>query len=413
MKKSFLPLKWIPTVYIMQSIPFALAILVAPILYKNYQWTNTKITFFTSLFILPWILKFIFAPAIEQFATKKFFTWTTQLAIGIFVFLLGLEIIFFKSFILSIILFFLMAISGAIHDINADGIYLDALTKEEQANFIGIRTIFYQVGTLLCQGVFIWLVGRYLFIGKEIVWASAFVCLSIFIFLMALYNRKVIPSSALVKPNITFLTNYSNVIKGFLELPQLSSIILFLIFYQFPSIQLTRIAPLFMMDSVNQGGLHLPVESIGYLFGVIGIISMLVGVTISGILLARFELRKCLIIFAIITVLTNSSYLFLIYSSAHLFNITACVIISELGYGLSNGAYMFYLVALFSKRNNSMSLYAIGTALMLFGNFLAGITSGYFQALLGYQGFFSWILIAGIGSVLLAFVIKNAAHRAN
>lgn len=401
--------RWVLTVYLMQGVPFAIASAVSPILFKDFGFSNSLIAFYTSLFILPWIFKFFFAPAFEKTSAKRAYTVGMQFLMAIFVLLIAINIYFSNSFYVNCLLFLMLAFAGSIHDINSDGLYLEALNYQTQASMIGIRSICYQIGKLLCQGGLIYGVGFFIAsLGKTNTWSIAFALLALGILLAAAYNKKIlsdcIPLNTTADANSEGLLNaYKNVLKEFRDLTHLVPAVIFIFVYNFPEVQILKIFPLFMLDKTQVGGLGLGIDYVGILFGVIGVGSMLLGITLSGFILARVSLRKSLVPFTIFATVANLSYLLLaILPSPSIWLITTCVIVGQLGYGLSNGAYMLYLINIISKKHYTMSLYAIGTAIMLLGNMIAGSFSGYLQSILGYPGFFTWIIFAGVGMTLLA-----------
>jgi len=392
----------------MQGLPFALVASVSPVLYKEFGFDNSEIAFYTSLFTLPWVCKFFFSPALEPFASKRNFTLITQFLMAGLILVLALTVYAAKSIYLSGSVFTLIALAGSIHDINSDGLYLVSLDLPAQAKMIGIRTLFYQSGKLLCQSGMIYLVGLFaLSFASQTVWPLAFGVLAVCVFVLALYNYRYIPvdqvaagESASGRNNL--FSSYKTVFSELRQIPHLTAAIVFLLLYNLPESQLIKMLPLFMLDQIQQGGLGLNVADVGIVYG-ISVISMLIGVTLSGFWLNQFTLKKCLIPFTVAAALGNLGYLLLkIYSAHTMWQISLCVIIAQFFYGLSNGAYMLYLIRIFAQGRYAMSLYAVGTAIMLLGVMLAGGVCGFMQSLLGYTGFFIWIAIAGIGISCLA-----------
>lgn len=399
--------KWVPSVYLMQGLPFTFVATVSSVIYKNFGFNNSEIAFYTSLFTLPWILKFFLAPALENIASKKTMIFAMQFIFAILTLVLATSFYLTNYldlwFYLTCFIFSMTAVVGAIHDINADGLYLAILDYPTQARFIGVRTVCYHLGRLLCQAGVIVLAGILIEpLGKEKSWELVLFLLSILLFFIAYYNKKSLPQD-ITAPQTTTLHSYKNVITEFRKLPHLTAVIIFILFYQLPDTQTIKIIPLFMLDKIEQGGLGLSVDQVGLISGGIGVVTMLLGVTVSGFLLARLTLKKCLVPFTIISALLNLSYLFIVFNlTLSLWQITLFISLAQFGFGLSNGIYMFYLVTRFSHQTYSMSLYAMGTAIMLLGAMIAGGISGYLQSILGYQYFFIWIALLGLFMTIMA-----------
>jgi PAT family beta-lactamase induction signal transducer AmpG len=389
---------WIPGMYVMQGLPFALVSIVSPVLFKDFNFSNTSIALYTSLFTLPWVLKFLMAPALERF-DKRNLVLAIQLNMATLTILLALSLYLTAWYYLASLLFITIAFMGAIYDIHSDGLYLHLLSFRNQASLIGIRSLFYQLGRIVCRFGLLFIVGYCsASLGKERTWSLAFLLLALFIFAITFYQHKNLPQHIQTPVSEN---PYRLVLNEFLQLPQLINASIFLLLYEMPEAQLMKIVPLYIMDKISQGGLGLNVEDVGIIYGGIGMCAMLLGITLSGMLLNHYTLRTCLIPFTVISALGYINYLSLNHYH-HYWHIVFCIAFSAFGFGLGNGAYMLYLIKFFSKGTHAMSLYAIGTAIMLLGFMLSGSVSGYLQAWLGYNGFFSWVAIASVGTILLA-----------
>ncbi|CAN5338191.1 MFS transporter [soil metagenome] len=400
--------RWIPTIYIMQGLPFGLVVLASPILYKTFGINNIAIAFYTSLFILPWMLKFFLAPALEDIATKKIFVCATQALLAIFTLMLAASLFNSNWFYLSLFLFAGMALVAAVHDITSDGMYLDHLDTSAQAKYVGIRSVFYQMGKFISQGLLIIFVGFLsVSIGAKPAWSLSLTILALIMILLAWFNQKTLPICQIepIKFNLkNILQSYQNVLNVIRKIPFLISTTIFIFFYNFSESQLVKIFPLFLLDNTAVGGLGLPIEKVGSIFGGALLFGMLTGVFLAGFILRRFTLKICLVPFSILAAASNIFYLLL---SKHIFtsfiSMLLGVFIAQLCFGLSNGAYMLYIINFSAKsKQYAMSLYAIGTGIMLGGMLVAGSISGYLQHYLGYNNFFIWIIIAGVGTVFLS-----------
>ncbi len=400
--------QWIPGVYFMQGLPFALVALVSPVLYKEFGLDNAKIALFTSLFALPWVFKFMLAPALERMTSRRNLTLYAQVIIAALILVLALVIYITQNIYVSSVAFLLIALFGAIHDVASDGLYLITLDLHAQSKMIGVRTVFYQLGCLLGQSGVVYFAGMLSwYVLSATVWPITFCVLAGLIFLIAFCNYKLIPATEKIPGWTNLFISYKRVVIEACQIKHLTAVIIFLLLYNLPEAQLLKIMPLFMLDQEHAGGLGFSMDEVG-IVSAVSVVSMLVGVTLSGYFLNRFKLKKCLVPFTIATALANLSYLLLLHWLRGVWGASLCIAIGQFFYGLSNGAYMLYLITLFSKGKYSMSLYALGTAIMLFGVVLSGAVCGYMQIVLGYPGFFLWIVSAGL---CLVFLAKYNAKR--
>ncbi len=153
------PWSWIPTLYFAEGLPNIAVATISVIMYKRMGISNGDITLFTSLLYLPWVIKPLWSPFVDILKTKYWWIVSMQLFIGIvfasIAFIIPLSF-FFQA---TLFFFWLLAFSSATHDIAADGFYMLALDSNSQAKFVGIRSTFYRLATIMGQGLLIILAG--------------------------------------------------------------------------------------------------------------------------------------------------------------------------------------------------------------------------------------------------------------
>ena len=243
-----------------------------------------------------------------------------------------------RFFYFSICIFFVTAIAASLHDTNSDGLYIVSLDKPAQAHFVGVRTLFYQVGKLAGKGGLVFIIGILIaYFGKPNAWQIGFILVACLIFIMALYHKKTLPH---VEKNFNYqplsltntLSSFKNVFKDFAQMPHLSGIIIFVIIYNLAEAQLFKIVPLFLLDKFNHGGLALSVKKVAVIYGTLGTVAMLLGVSLSGFLLAKIQLKKFLTPVTIFARLTNVGYFLLSYFSwHHLWQLGFFIALAEFG----------------------------------------------------------------------------------
>lgn len=387
------PIAWIVPAYLLQGIPYALVSTLAAIFYKNIHIPNGHITFYVSILLLPWAIKPIWSPWLERLSNQLRAVWFCQLLIGLLLALLSLVIFTPFYHIGSLFIFLLLAILGATYDVLSDSVYLHYLHLQAQAQYIGIRTIAYQVGRIIVQGGLVVLVGCLMkSYGLISAWSCVFILLSLLVLLLNAYQRT---GLGLVANHINNAPeNFLNVFASFFKLPHILIFLLFAFFYNLPEAQLQRILPLFLLA---KDGVHLSMNALGWCYGVCGTIAMLAGVVVSGILLAKYQKQQWLLKFSLLAALVNSGYVYLAYHPAthHLVVVLLIVAIAQFAFGLSNSAYMFCLLKKVSDSHFKMTYYAILTAVMALSFAVFGAASGMLQTYFGYPSFFLWVVLSG------------------
>lgn len=159
MQKKTSPWAWIPSLYLAEGLPYVAVMTISVIMYKRLGISNTDIALYTSWLYLPWVIKPFWSPFVDLLKTKRWWIVIMQLFIGA-----GLAGIAFMIpvpffFQATLAFFWLLAFSSATHDIAADGFYMLALNTNDQAKFVGIRSTFYRIATIMGQGVLIILAG--------------------------------------------------------------------------------------------------------------------------------------------------------------------------------------------------------------------------------------------------------------
>ena len=159
MKCKINPWKWIPTLYTAEGIPYVIVMSVATVMYERMGLSNAQIALYTSWLYLPWVIKPFWSPVVDLLRTKRWWIITMQLIIGAALGGLAFSMQLPHYLQCSLAMLWLMAFSSATHDIAADGFYMIALTKHEQAFFVGIRSTFYRIASIVGQGLLIMFAG--------------------------------------------------------------------------------------------------------------------------------------------------------------------------------------------------------------------------------------------------------------
>ena len=401
---------WIPTLYFSEGIPYVVVTSLSVVMYKNFGVSNGEIAFYTSWLSLPWVIKPLWSPLVDRFRTNRFWIVSLQLLIGVSLALVAFTVpgpAFFRG---SLALFWLLAFSSATHDIAADGFYLLALPQHQQAAFVGIRSTFYKLATLAGQGGLVWLAGSLLENGNAgRAWSFVFWLLTALFFLAGLYHFFALPkpgSDHAVQPESNLMTGFFEVFAAFFRKKDISVILGFLLLYRFAEAQLLPLVKLFLLDVREAGGLGLTTQQVGFAYGTVGIIALILGGVVGGIVIARFGLKRCLWPMILAMYVPNVAFILLALSQPdNLYVIGGALAIEQFGYGFGFSAYMVYMMMV-AEGEHKTAHYAISTGFMALGMMLPGMASGWIQEKLGYINFFIWVCIATVPSFAATALIK-------
>ncbi|MFH1851212.1 MAG: MFS transporter [Candidatus Neomarinimicrobiota bacterium] len=241
-------------------------------------------------------------------------------------------------------------------------------------------------------------------------WSITFVILAGLFIVFFIYHRWILPypASDLEHHEETAVNFFRDFLKVFAEFFRKEKILLFVAFlllYRLGEAQLVKIAPLFMLDVQEVGGLALTTGQYGFIYGTLGLAMLTVGGIIGGLVAARNGLKTWIWWMAIAINLPDVVYIYM--SSVQPDNflvISLCVAIEQLGYGFGFTAYMLFMIYA-SEGLHKTAHFAICTGFMALGMMIPGMFSGWLQEIIGYQNFFIWVMIATIpGFILLYFL---------
>ncbi len=413
MKTEKNPWCWIPTLYFAEGLPYVAVMTLSVILYKRLEVSNAEIALYTSWLYFPWVIKPLWSPFVDLVRTKRWWIVAMQLLIGGG--MAGIAFVLPGDFYFQATLafFWLMAFGSATHDIAADGFYMLGLNEEKQAFFIGIRNTFYRVAMITGQGLLVMIAG---FLEQQtgnipMSWSLVFFILAGLFIALSLWHQSVLPNpvSDERRMGVTVRTIWREFLLTFYSFFTKKGIIpalLFMLTYRLGESQLVKLASPFLLDSPEQGGLGLSTGQVGFVYGTVGVIALLLGGILGGIAISRQGLKRWMWPMAWAISLPNLVYLYMAcLQPQNFWVINTCVAVEQFGYGFGFTAYTMYLM-LFSEGKYKTSHYAISTGFMALGMMLPGMFSGWIQEWLGYQLFFVWVMVCCIPLFLVLPLLK-------
>ncbi len=387
---------------------------VTTILYRNLGMDEESAAFWGSALGFPYVVKFLWAPLLELFGTKKLFVVTMQLGLGVLFALVGISLGLPHVVGITLVLFFVAGVLGATQDIGVDGVYVTALDSKEQARFTGFQSLCWSIGPIFASGVLVRYSGMLHDSGMG--WAESWriVCLFIAVTLagLALYHRKFLPSGARATSAPTSVADaWAKMGEAFRSLFQKRGIWMMLSFaflYRFGQGLLDKIGPLFMMNSRSNGGLGMSNQLLGDINGTYGMIGFLLGGILGGFFVARKGLnRGVLLLLCAMINLPNATYIYLGMEQPESVALIGIIVTAEkFGFGFGAVGHMIYMMQQLAPGKFQTTHYAIGTALMGFCMMATGMVSGTVKNLLSetsYVPYFWFVVVATIPSFVVSW----------
>ena len=236
-------------------------------------------------------------------------------------------------------------------------------------------------------------------------WSITFGILAIMFIVFFIYHKFILPYPA---SDVSNKEDNSNVFSEFFETfvlffkkEKIGIIIAFLLLYRLGESQLVKLASPFLLDSRDVGGLALTTGEVGFVYGTIGILSLVIGGLLGGFVAAKKGLKYWIWWMLIAINLPNAVYIYLSYVQPESFlAVLTSVAVEQFGYGFGFTAYMLYMIYI-SDGKHKTAHFAIATGFMALGMMIPGMISGWLQELIGYQHFFIWVIIATIPAFII------------
>lgn len=402
------PWLWVPSLYLTESLPYVVIINVSVVMYKNLGISNADIGLYTSFLYLPWVIKPLWSPVLELFGNKKQWFLSMQLILALTFLGVGLTTQLNHFFMITLSFFWMGAFASATNDIASDGLYLIALKPKEQSFFVGMRGTFYRVGMITGNGLIVILAG---FLENKMgnpanAWSWTLIGVSVLMLGLTALNYLTTPNIQETRESKTNESSFKNVFESFFTKKNILISLIFVLVYRLGESQLVKMASPFFLDNRADGGLGLSTSVVGFIYGTLGVIALLIGGIAGGILISRDGLRRWMMPMVFAINAPNIGYVLLSWLQPENIYFAACVVfLEQLGYRFGFAAFMVFLIFL-ADGIYKTAHYALATGFMAMGMMIPGIISGYMQQWLGYQGFFIWVVIATIPGFFIAYTVK-------
>ena len=405
------PWSWVPTLYFAEGVPYIVAMSVSVVMYKRMGISNADIALYTSWLYLPWVIKPLWSPVVDLLKTKRYWIVMTQLAISVALAGVALTIHLSFFFVATISILWLMAFSGATHDIAADGFYMLGLDEGTQAAFVGVRATFYRIAMLTGQGVLVIIAGYFENHGGiSFGWSVTFFIVAAVFFLLFLYHRFVLPYPVsdvkrLEGVSSQFLSEFLKTFGSFFRKKGILVSVAFLLLFRINESQLIKLITPFLLDPRSQGGLGLSTSQVGVAYGTFGIVGLMTGGIAGGVAIAKKGLRFWLLPMMLIIHIPDLVYVFLSHKQPDNFPLICGLVgMEQFTYGFGFAAYMMYMIKV-AEGEQKTAHFAICTGIMAMGMMIPGMFAGELQELLGYKTFFFTVLLSLIPALIIVMML--------
>jgi MFS family permease len=267
--------------YVAQGLPYGFFTQALPVLLRDAG-LSLKAISATSLLFLPWALKFLWAPFVDHYGTRK--QWLLPLQVSAVIGALVLtQVDLSRGYVVVLAAAFLFNVVAACQDVATDGLAVRILDSRERGLANGIQVGAYRIGMILGGGLLLWIFAR-------TDWATMFACMA------ALLALTVLPVLSLREPPQTAASRATParaVAAGWLRrlrVPGMAAFIALICAYKFGDSMVASLIGPFMRDA------GLSKETIALMKGTVGSLASLAGAALGGWFAFRAGRRSALLV---------------------------------------------------------------------------------------------------------------------
>ncbi len=362
------------SLYIAQSIPMSFFSTVVPVIMRQENYSLESIGLL-QLVKLPWILKFLWAPIIDNKThnSRQLRQWiiVSEIFYAIVIFSIGwfnLD----SNFQLIVILMVVAFTASATQDIATDAFAILILKKNERSLGNSMQSAGSFVGSLMGTGVL--LIAYYHFGWQILLWLLASFVLFALIPL-PFYRRK----NPVEKPEVKTVTLAA--IKGFFARKGMHKRVLLLVFYYSGIIGTLAMLKPYMVD------LGYTVKEIGFMSGIFGTAVAALMAFVGGFIQRKIGRRKALYLFASINLITALWFISISLGTPGLAALYLGIALLWGGYGLST--IVIYTTSMdMVRQGHEGTDFTVQIVITHLSGLIFAVVSGKIGDLLGYTGLF-------------------------
>lgn len=384
--------------YLAQGLPSGLIAHALPTLMRDAGASLSAIGL-TGLLALPWALKFLWAPVLERWGTRK--RWLLLLNLSSLSLMLvlasrPLEAWFAPTLLPLFTCLALLNLVAATQDIATDGLAVSRLVDRLRGVGNSIQVIGYKAGMILGGSLLlVWV--------DQLGWRSAYLMLC-GIFALAIVPVLFMDGGARQVPAHEHAgwkgrAGYAGIFQGFVRRPGMGWWLLVVATFKIgDSLASGMVRPLLVDRGVS-------LSDIGLMSGTVGAACGVIGAVVGGVLLLRVGHRNALMLFGMLQAMGLFAYTLVAAGLDDLFWLFALVAFEQFADGLSTVA-LFTIMMDVCRKGHPSSDYTLQASLLVIATGVARLGSGFVAEGVGYGMLFTLagaLTIAALLPVLLYF----------
>jgi MFS transporter, PAT family, beta-lactamase induction signal transducer AmpG len=384
-------LTWIAALAFASGFPFGLINETVPIYLRTHGASLVEIGQLAKL-SLPWSLKWLWAPLVDQYGTRRQWIGGCLAGLAALTFALGGIEVGTLGLELWVILVAIVILS-ATQDVAIDAYTIQSTTTRELGVANSVRITLYRVGMLTAGGLLVWLAGR---TG----WAGSFSAGAVVLGGLAL--------CALFLPSVDRGTakpaSFWEPLRELLSRPGIVTVIAFALIFK---LDIAALEPMMRPFWVDAG---LSLEEIGAVITSGRLIATIAGAALGGLFTTRYGIFTGLWVLGLIQALSGLVYWGTTVGGAAKLLVVGAAYFESFAAGLGTSAYLAFLMSVCEKRY-AATQFAVLSALLALTRWIAGDVSGELAEGLGYGNYFLLTFFIGLPAFALIPRLRRAVRE--
>ena len=376
---------------------------------------------FVNFLGIPWNFKFLWAPAVDLFATRRKWLLVVELALVAGFAIVGLlaaagpdvtagtaapaadgmQSLAVRS---TIVLLVMLAFLSATHDIAIDGFYMEAIDDPtRQAAYTGLRVLAYRLAVIFTKSVLVAMAGW-------VSWTAGWIGGAAALGLLLLYHWRMLPNPTgadrTARDGAAIARDWGRAFTTYLSQPRAWLVLLFVVTYKLGDEVLFSMNTPFLMREL---GVTKP--QLSWVSGVFGTVASIAGSLVSARAISKWGLGRAVWPLTLAMNLNIWAYIWLAWAipdattASGLSIITAVHSYEQFAAGLGNAVLVVFIMRTCNPEFKAAH-YAIASAIASVGGTAFGGFGGLFVESFGYLNLYILAFAATIPGMIFLKLIK-------
>ena len=413
---------WVHTTYFAEGMPYMVVRILSTVYFTDIG-AKLRYIGYLNFLAIPWNLKFLWAPLLDLFGTKR--RWQVLMQIGVGALMLVVAAANLAAggtpepggvLLFVALVFVLMAFTAATNDVAIDAYYMEGLTdRGEQAAYAGHRVLAYRLAMVFVRtglvGLAAFMAARAVGGDRYFPWFVTFAVGGLAFLALAGFHAAKLPrfeverAAAPGAPRATVWRGFREAFASYLKMERVGLVLLFVALYKIGDEILFSMVTPFLMR-----GLGVTKGQYAWLAGIVGAVGTIIGTMVGGWWIKAVGLRRAIWPMTLLMNLNIWVYIWLAWASpdpATTGGIATIALVhgyEQVAGGLGSAALLVYLLRT-CKKEHKAAHYAIGSAIMtLFATAFGGL-GGAMVERIGWTNYFLVAFAATLPAMaLLPFV---------